>query len=195
MLPAIASDARERRGASSEDRKRILVDAFGESLATIGSYTYVAETTVLRPVSDRALYCLCYATRHSEGIKTFRDCQTKALEEEAKTRATTKVKHAEAVSGQREIFESLHEMAPNDLERKLKLARKAAEAAFLDLVPKTPASIRFDEVWPHVLSRHLIRMKDMNEIAARLRKEGRLTFLDWAPRKKVPDGHYRMQKP
>lgn len=185
----------EQRGASSEDRKRILVDAFGESLKTIGSYTYVAETTVLRPVSDRALYCLCYATRHSEGIKTFRDCQTKALEEEAKTRAATKVKHAEALSGQREIFVSLHEMAPNDLEGKLELARSAAELALLDLVPNAPASVRFDEVWPHVLSRHVVRLKDINEVAARLRKEGRLTFLDWAPRKRVPEGHYRMQKP
>jgi three-Cys-motif partner protein len=72
----------ESQGATSNDRKRILVDAFGESLATIGSYAYVAETTVLRPVSDRALYCLCYATRHPEGIKTFRDCQVKALEED-----------------------------------------------------------------------------------------------------------------
>lgn len=191
---AILEDA-EREGASSEDRKRILVDAFGESLARIGSYSYVAETTVLRPVSDRALYCLCYATRHSEGIKTFRDCQIKALEEEAKTRAATKVKHAEALSGQREIFESLHDMAPNDLESKLELARAAAEASFLDLIPKAPASVRFDKVWPHVLSRHIVRLKDMNEIAARLRKEERLTFLDWEPRKRVPDGHYRMQKP
>ncbi|NPU13248.1 three-Cys-motif partner protein TcmP [Bradyrhizobium sp. 83002] len=184
----------EQRGPSSEDRKRILVDAFGESLATIGAYTYVAETTVLRPVSDRALYCLCYATRHSEGIKTFRDCQIKVLEEEAKTRATTKIKRAEAVSGQREIFESLHDMAPNDLERKLELARTAAEAAFLELVPRDPALIRFDEVWPHVLSRHILRLKDINEIAARLRKEGKLIFLDWEARKRVPDGYYRMQR-
>lgn len=185
----------ESAGATSNDRKRILVDAFGESLATIGSYAYVAETTVLRPVSDRALYCLCYATRHPEGIKTFRDCQAKALEEEARTRAATKVKHAETVSGQREIFESLHEMAPNELESKLGLARSAAELAFLDLVPAAPASIKFEEVWPHILSRHVVRLKDINEIAARLRKEGRLAFLDWGPRKRVPDGHYRMQRP
>jgi hypothetical protein len=117
------------------------------------------------------------------------------LEEEARTRAATKVKHAETVSGQREIFESLHEMAPNELERKLGLARSAAELAFLDLVPAAPASIKFEDVWPHILSRHVIRLKDMNEIAARLRKEGRLVFLDWGPRKRVPDGHYRMQRP
>ncbi len=185
----------ESRGPTSNDRKRILVDAFGESLATIGSYTYVAETTVLRPVSDRALYCLCYATRHPEGIRTFRDCQVKALEEEARTRAAIKVKNAEMVSGQHEIFESLHEMAPNELETKLAEAKSAAELTFLRLVPAAPASIKFEDVWPHVLSRHVVRLKDMNDIATRLRKQARLVFLDWGPRKRVPDGHYRMQRP
>jgi three-Cys-motif partner protein len=73
----------ERKGATPEDRKAILVDAFGESLAKIGAYDYVAETTVLRPLSDRPLYCLCYATRHPKGIEVFRDCQVQALEEQA----------------------------------------------------------------------------------------------------------------
>ena len=72
----------EKREATSEDRKAILVDAFGESLAKIGAYDYVAETTVLRPLSNRALYCLCYATRHPKGIEVFRDCQMQALQEQ-----------------------------------------------------------------------------------------------------------------
>jgi len=66
---------------------------------------------------------------------------------------------------------------------------------FLDLVPAAPASIKFEDVWPHVMSLHVVRLKDMNDIAARLRKEGRLPFLDWGPRKRVSDGHYRMQRP
>lgn len=118
----------------------------------------------------------------------------KALEEETRTRAATKIKHAEAVSGQRERFESLHEMAPNDLESKLELARKAAEVAFLDLVRTAPALITFEQVWPHVLSRHVVRLTDINDIAARLRKEERLIFPNWDPKKRVPKGHHRVQK-
>ena len=52
----------ERRGATSDERKMILVDAFGESLAKIGGYNYVAETTVLKPVSDRP-FLYSFATR------------------------------------------------------------------------------------------------------------------------------------
>jgi three-Cys-motif partner protein len=184
----------EQRGATSEDRKTIIVDAFGESLAKIGSYNYVAETTVLRPLSDRALYCLCYATRHPKGIEVFRDCQLKALQEQAKTRAATKVKHAEVTTGQREIFESLHDMAPNDIEAKLAAAKVAAEKMLLELTPAAPGATEYEHVWPRVLAKHIVRLPDVNQIAARLRKEQRITFPDWEPGKRVPQPNYRMYK-
>jgi three-Cys-motif partner protein len=184
----------EQRGATSDDRKTILVDAFGESLATIGSYRYVAETTVLKPLSDRALYCLCYATRHPKGIEVFRDCQLKALQEQAKTRAATKVKHAEATTGQREIFESLHDMAGNDLEAKLTAAKAAAEKTLLDFTPLAPETIKYENVWPRVLAKHVVRLPDVNQIAAKLRKEQRIVFPDWESGKRVPQPNYKMHK-
>lgn len=187
-------DEAEKRGATSEDRKAIIVDAFGQSLAKIGSYDYVAETTVLKPLSDRALYCLCYATRHRKGIEIFRDCQLKALQEQAKTRATTKVKHAETVTGQREIFESLHEMAPNELEKKLAAAKADAERTLLELTPTEPDAAKYEQVWPRVLAKHVVRLPDVNQIAARLRKEQKIKFPDWEAGKRVPQPNYKMYK-
>ena len=184
----------ENRGATSDVRKTILVDAFGESLAKIGGYDFVAETTVLRPLSDRALYCLCYATRHPKGIEVFRDCQLQALQEQAKTRAATKVKHAETVTGQREIFESLHEMAPNELEQLLADAEVAAEKMLLELTPSAPSFSVYNDIWPRVLARHVVRRTNVNQIGARLRKEGQIVFPDWEPKKRVPQPAYRMQK-
>jgi three-Cys-motif partner protein len=185
----------EKRGATSEDRKTILVDAFGESLAKVGAYDYVAETTVLRPLSDRALYCLCYATRHPKGIEVFRDCQIRALREQARTRAATKVKHAESVSGQREIFESLHDMAPNELETLLAGAKVAAEKTVIDLTPVSPGSAVYGDIWPRVLAKHVVRRPDVNQIAVSLRKANRLSFLDWESGKRVPQDPYRMNRP
>ena len=185
----------EQQGATSEDRKSILVEAFGQSLAKIGSYEFVAETTVLRPLSNRALYCLCYATRHPKGIEVFRDCQLKALQEQAKTRAATKIKHAETVSGQREIFESLHEMGPNELEQNLAAAKLAAANTLLDLCPVSPETAKYVEVWPRVLAKHVVRLPDVNQMASLLRKEGKVHFPDWEDGKRVPQAHYRMQKP
>ena len=112
----LAEAERARPGrVTPDERKTILVQAFSGCLAKLGKYEYVAETTVLRPVKDRPLYCLFYATRHRKGIEVFRDCQIKALTEQSKTRAAIKVRHAERSSGQREIFESLHDMGPDEL--------------------------------------------------------------------------------
>jgi hypothetical protein len=49
--------------------------------------------------------------------------------------------------------------------------------------------------WPQVLAKHVVRLPDVNQIAARLRKEERLLFPDWEKKKRVPQAAYRLQKP
>jgi len=178
----------------SSERKAILVGAFTESLGRLGNYQYVAETTILRPLRDRPLYCLCYATRNKHGIEVFRDCQVRALVEQAKTRATTKVKHTVAATGQGEMFDSLYEMAPNDLDSFLESERGLAEKTLIALTPMQPQFISYEKLWPEVLLRHVVRLPDVNKIAAQLRADGQLLFPDWEKGKRVPQQHYRMQR-
>jgi three-Cys-motif partner protein len=181
-------------GLTPDQRKAILVDAFAESLAQLGNYKYVAETTILRPLKDRPLYCLFYATRHPRGIEVFRDCQIKALTEQSKTRAATKVKHAETSTGQGEIFQSLHDMGPDELTAFLQSERGKAEKTFLELAPEAPRSIRYELLWPQVLARHVVKRTDINKIGAQLRDGGQLLFPDWENGKRVPQPHYRIQR-
>jgi three-Cys-motif partner protein len=190
-----AAEGAHPGGLTSEGRKAMLVDAFKANLAHYGNYKYVAETTVLRPVKDRPLYCLFYATRHPRGIEVFRDCQAEALKEQSKTRATTKVKHAEAKTGQAEIFQSLHDMGPDDLTAFLKAERAAAEQSLLNLTPKKPDAIFYEKLRPQVLARHVVRKTDVNQIAAGLRTDGQLLFPDWEKGKRIPQPHYRTQRP
>jgi recombinational DNA repair ATPase RecF len=135
-----------------------------------------------------------YATRHETGIEVFRDCQIKALMEQSKTRAATKVRHAEASSGQREIFQSLHDMGPDELTTFLETERREAEGTLLQLVPTVPASIQYDKLWPQVLARHVIRLPDVNKMAARLRDAGTLLFPGWEKGKRVPQPRYKTQR-
>jgi three-Cys-motif partner protein len=186
-------EAERSGGVTPGERKVILVEAFACSLKRLGKYDYVAETTVLRPVRDRPLYCLFYATRHSKGIEVFRDCQINALREESKTRATTKVKHATSTSGQGEFFESLHDMAPDKLESFLRDQCIEAERGLLELAPKTPHFINYENLRAQVLARHVVRLPDVNKIAARLYHEKRLLFPDWEHGKRVPQRGYRTQ--
>jgi three-Cys-motif partner protein len=181
-------------GFASDDRKHIMVGAFKESLARLGKYTYVAETTVLRPLKDRALYCLFYATRHPRGIEVFRDCQIKALKEQSRTRAATKIKRVEESSGQGEIFQSLHDMGPDELTSFLEAERRRSETVLLELTPEPPASIQYKSLRAQVLARQVVKLADVNKVAARLRGDERLIFPDWEPGKRVPQPSYRTQR-
>jgi len=179
---------------TSEARKNILVSAFNDSLAQLGDYKYVAETTVLRPLKDRPLYCLCYATRHPRGIEVFRDCQVKALREQASARASAKVKHAAATTGQNELFESLHDMGPDKLDATLKGELAAARQLLLELAPTPPASVKYEDLWPQILKSHIVRRTEVNALAAELRKSEDLLFPDWEQGKRVPQAHYKVQR-
>jgi three-Cys-motif partner protein len=178
-----------------EARKIVLVGAFTQSLAKLGNYRFVAETTILRPLKDRPLYCLCYATRHPKGIEVFRDCQFKALQEQSATRAAVKLQHAAKTSGQAEMFESLHDMGADELNAFLASERQQAERSLLELTPQKPAAVRYEMLWPEVLARHVIRRPHVNELAVKLRKAQVLEFPDWEKGKRVPQPSYRTWRP
>jgi three-Cys-motif partner protein len=178
-----------------EGRKTVVVGAFTESLAKLGIYRYVAETTILRPLKNRPLYCLCYATRHPIGIEVFRDCQIKALQAQSETRASVKLQHTAKTSGQSEMFVSLHDMGPDEIDAFLADERRKAEKSLLELTPHKPAAIQYDALWPEVLARHVIRRPQVNEVAVKLRNAQALEFPDWEKGKRVPQPTYRTWKP
>jgi hypothetical protein len=179
---------------TSSERKSILVGAFTESLAVLGKYPFVAETTILRPLQDRPLYCLCYATRNSRGVEVFRDCQVKALNEQAKTRAAAKLRRAASNTGQGELFETLYEMAPDELISFLENQRNIAEKTLIELTPRAPDFVRYEKLWPEVLLRHIVRLPDVNKAVARLHATGSILIPDWEKKRRVPQQHYRIQR-
>jgi hypothetical protein len=178
-----------------DDRKEVLVGAFSDSLKQIGGYPYVAELTVLRPLTDRPLYCLVYASRHEAGISVFRDCQMAALKAQADTRAEGKLRDKVARSGQSEMFESLLDLAPDDTRAMLEREKHHATDFIRKLVPKAPAGIPYRSLWATVLAKHAVRRTDVNAICAAMKKGGELLFPDWEPRRQVPQDHYRVQRP
>jgi hypothetical protein len=190
-------DWRQRLGAATDadERKAILIETFTENLRQIGRYQYVVPTEILRPLTNRTLYCLFYATRHETGLQAFRECQTKALDAQAETRAALKMQYEAAGSGQAEMFTSLHDMGPNEAATLRQDAKRAAEAMVLELTPKAPDHVTYKKLWPTVLTRHAVRLTDVNNICAALKKNGKVCFLDWEPRARVPKDHYRLQRP
>jgi hypothetical protein len=116
------------------------------------------------------------------------------LREESSTRAASKVRHAELTTGQGEFFESLHDMAPDKLDSFLQDQLVEAESTLLTLAPRSPHFIAFERLRTQILARHVVRVPDVNKIAARLRQEGRLLFPDWEKGKRIPQPSYRTRR-
>lgn len=179
------------QSTTSDQRKEVLVAAFTECLSQAGNFKHVCETTILRPDRDRPLYSLFYGTRHDRGLEVFRDCQVKALEAQAATRAATKVDKAEAKSRQTEMFGSFHEMNENEASAFLDSEKNKARAALVALTPDKSNPILYKDLWPLVLAKHVVRLTAVNQLAAQLRKENIIDIPDWEPRRRVPQPHYR----
>jgi three-Cys-motif partner protein len=187
-------EARPAHVTEADHRKTVLVDAFSRTLAQLGQYTHVAETTVLRPLKDRPLYSLVYGTRNSKGIEVFRSSQIKALGQQDRVRGLTKLSAAEAASDQTEMFGSLSEMAPDPSVAFLAEEERKAGALLRQLVPAAPASVRWPDLWPRVMERHVVSKTQVKQIANDLRRGGALTVLDWGPRQRTLDDHNRVQR-
>jgi hypothetical protein len=186
-IPLGAADA-------SALRRAALTEGFSNSLAAIGGYPYVADVPIMRPLKDRTLYSLFYATRHSTGVQVFRDCQIKTLREQGAVRGAAKWADVQNRSGQEELFGAEVRIAPNEINVYLKAEKEVAKATLLKLTPRLPAMVTFGEVWPLVLVRHALTRSDVNKMAAKLGKDGELIFHDWEPRKQVPADRYRMSR-
>jgi three-Cys-motif partner protein len=173
-------------------RKAILVDAFSQTLAKLGGYSFVAETPIFKPLADRTLYSLIYATRKSPGIEVFRRNQLKALREQEVVRANKR--QAKKSGAQIEAFLP-SEMNASETEAYLEFERISAERYLIDLADKHPSAATYGELWPKVLAKHAITKTNLNRIAASLRDDGRLTFPDWSQGKRVPEDGWRVSVP
>ncbi|MEG3168191.1 three-Cys-motif partner protein TcmP [Sphingomonas sp. LB3N6] len=176
-----------------EARKRVLVSAINATIARLGGYPYVMETPVLFPTKDRTYYSLIYATRSTKGIEVFRDCQHATLKEQDKVRADLQTARRDDLFGTTDMFGSV--VTGNEFAgRWIAEQESSAHAALLDGVPADPLTITYGDLWPQVLAKFGIRKVRLGRIAAALKNEGRIRFIDWGHRKQVPDETYRMTR-
>lgn len=183
--------AAEQRSAG---RKRILIDAFREVLKQKGGYAYVAEIPVLRPVKDRTLYSLVYASRNPMGIKVFRDCHAKTLVEQDSVRDVTKFAAAAEASGQGDMFGTNRGLGPDPIAAFIEGEQKAAEKMLVEMV-RAEGEIAYGAVWPQILTLYAVRQTELNQIAARLKSDGVIEFPDWGVRQRVPNDESVMRFP
>jgi hypothetical protein len=105
------------------------------------------------------------------------------------------VRHDSADSGQSELFTSLHDMGPNEIARNAIQGEGSGRDRHTRHYAKAPQSITYKKLWAALLTVPAVRLTDVNAMCARLRKSEALLFPDWQAGKRVPQDHYRVQRP
>lgn len=194
--------ALERNNTSAADghrvadaRKSALVEEFKAALSTVGRYRFVADVDVMRPTTDRTLYFLVYGTRRPSGMEVFRDCHVSSLDAQSEMRGRRKLQGVQQRSGQLELLASTNDMGPDRSAISLPMETQRARDLLLALAPYDGSAVRWDEVWPAVLSRCVIRLTELKRIANELRKSRELVFPGWPDgSKRTPNDDYLLRR-
>jgi three-Cys-motif partner protein len=179
---------------AAHKRKMVIITEFHEALKAVGRYKFVANLDVLRPVQDKTIYFLVYATRKPEGIAVFRDCQVKSLKEQSDMRGKTKITERQKQSGQLEIFSSQNQMGPDTSIVSLNNERHLARERLISMTQVPGPPMRWGDVWPNILSNYVITLSDLRKIANKERKAGKIDFIDWPKLKRIPEDNYLIKR-
>jgi hypothetical protein len=177
-----------------DDRKAAFLRWFKSAVRNVGGFQYVADVEVQYPGRSRTFYYLVYGTRKPAGIKVFRDCQIRALEEQS---AVTDRMHIQALAdtGQGFLFDPPPPTPDLKLRTSMERERTAAREKLLRLLSESSSGVAWETLWPSVLADHVISESALGRMANELRKAEVVSIPAWSSeRKQIPDDNYRLSK-
>ena len=177
---------------TSDDRKAAFLRWFKSAVRNAGDFQYVADVEVQYPGRSRTFYYLVYGTRKPAGIKVFRDCQIKALEEQSAVTGRMQIQ-AVVDAGQGFLFGPPPPAPDLKLRASLARERNAAREMLLRLLPESNSGALWESLWPRVLADHVVSASTLGRIANELRKADAVSIPAWSSeRKQIPDDDYRL---
>lgn len=175
-----------------DDRKSAFLRWFKSAVRNVGGFQYVADVEVQYPGRSRTFYYLVYGTRKPAGLKVFRDCQIKALEEQSAVTGRMQIQ-AVANTGQGFLFGPPQPAPDLKLRTGMERERTAARGMLLRLVPDHGPGVQWGLLWPKILADHVVSESMLGRIANELRKADIISIPAWSSeRKQIPDDSYRL---
>ena len=183
------------KNLSGADREQMYEKLAVEALRATPGYTYAPVITVDKVLQNRPLYKLIFLSRHSEGLKVFRDSEEKALYAQARTRAASKAKKREENSVISDLFADGEDAVPND--RSSQVIKRSREQASLRLNERLIASgstgMVWGALWPLILEDFSVTRSWLGRYVNDFRKSGQILAPGWPnERKQIPDDDQRM---
>ncbi|WP_265564147.1 three-Cys-motif partner protein TcmP [Sphingomicrobium arenosum] len=183
-------DWRKRiKAVSGEQRERLYEELAVQALRQTSGYVYAPVITVDKVLHNRPLYKLIFLTRHSEGLKVFRDSERSALDAQAITRSASKAKKREACTLMGDLFADGFDAVPND--RSTQVIRRSEEEASrrLQAMLTTANSgfCKWKECWPPILEELSVTHSWLGRHVNDRRKAGQISAPAWpSERTQIP---------
>lgn len=175
---------------TSNDRKTAFLRWFKSAVRNVGGFQYVADVEIQYPGRNRTFYYLVYGTRKPAGLRVFRDCQIKALEEQSAVSGRMQAQ-AEADTGQGFLFDPSRPLPDPRLRNSMQREQEAARERLLRLLSESNNGTNWGSLWPKVLADHVVSGSTLGRIANDLRKAELVSVPAWSSeRKQIPDDHY-----
>ena len=171
------SEIAELRGT---ERQTAILERARQAVRRMGCYNFAPALTVDETEVDRPLYNLIYLTRHSAGIRVFRDAHRKSLETQATYKSAKKAETRRTKSGMDDMFAGQSSMEPGERSaREISDGEASARAALLQILAASRSAMKWKDIWPQVLDRCVITYGALGDIANGLRKQGQISVPDW----------------
>jgi len=184
----------EDPSTTPEQRKQAFLRWFKHAVKNVAGFRYVADVEIQYPGKNRTFYYLVYGTRKPAGMEVFRDCQIKSLEEQAAVAGRMQLQ-LENASPQGSLFGPPQPTRDPRLETALERERNAARSMMINMLSASETGMLWENVWPRVLSEHVVSKSVLGRIAGDLRKAAIIEIPAWSSeRKKVPDDGYRLHR-
>jgi three-Cys-motif partner protein len=182
-------------GLSGLEREQKLERLAAEVLQVTGQYTYAPVISVDKVHHDRTLYKLIFLSRHSEGLKVFRDSEKSTLDAQATARSASKAKKRAQDSIIGNLFADGADAVPND--RSSQVIRQSQEKAPVQLQEHLSDSgangTTWGALWPPILESYSVTRSWLGRHVNELRKSGQISAPGWPnTNKQIPDDAQRL---
>jgi three-Cys-motif partner protein len=184
----------EVAGLAGIQREEKIESLAAESLRLGGGYTYAPVISVDKVLHDRTLYKLILLSRRVEGLKVFRDCQCQALSAQAKARSAVKAKVRASATAMSDLFAEGEDAIPHDRSSKMmQVGEERARAGLSSAIQSAEAAgIRWIDIWPTLLTAHVVTHSTLGRHANELRKSAQIAAPSWpSERTQIPKDEQR----
>ena len=177
------------KGLTHHDREDAIVEAYCERIAKAGAFDHVVSAVVWHPTDNRTHYHLIYATRSDEGLRTFRDVERQAMDEQQGVSDRKRQKRRVESSNQPELFGS--DVLGSGYLEKLTKRYHGQSRAHVESLLRSRGRVLYSELEVAALKRPMTWTRDLKTWLREWVKAGQVRYEGLGEKERVPKNDQR----